>query len=707
MDIVFGENSSELEVTTLRETLQNMNISGTLYLGYPALSTADATVFVDALLVSASHGLVAFDLSFQQNMPVGNEEIAKLNESQDQIYAALYNKLNVYKGLRKGRSVAVQINVVSCHPALAAVGRREDVIACAPDELSNVMEGFDPLPEELLRPLNAAIQRVSTLRPPNRREGVKKAGSRGAVLKIIENEIANLDQWQKQAAIESANGPQRIRGLAGSGKTIVLALKAAYLHMRHPEWKIAVTFQTRSLYQQFRDLVRRFTFEHNQNEPDWNNLRIMHAWGSQSSPGIYSTICEHYEINPQNWKTASIKYGNHAFEGVCKEINSTTKKYGQQEIFDVILVDEAQDFPSEFFRMIYRVAAPPHRIIWAYDDLQNLGDYVMHGEDELFGFDENGQPFVALENRVDKPREDIVLPVCYRNTPWALTVAHALGFGIYRKEGPVQMFEEPSTWTRIGYERQRGALTLGQKVSLRRSADSFPKYFEKLIDQDDAVVWRTFSSNSKQYEALAESVRADLDGDELEPADILIVLPDAYAFRKIGGAILQTLFANGVNAHLVGVTSSMDEMFQSGSVAITHIYRAKGNEAPMVYVLHSEYCQTGIELIRKRNILFTAITRSKCWVRIFGVGDGMDKLRFEIEEVRRRNFGIEFDYPSEERIRHIAKIHRDMTDDERSAWKRKLDNVDEVLTAVIEGDLPQEALSPEVLEKLVKLNGRK
>lgn len=46
----------------------------------------------------------------------------------------------------------------------------------------------------------------------------------------------------KKAAFEIPEGPQRIRGLAGSGKTIVLALKAAYLHTQYPDMKIAVTF---------------------------------------------------------------------------------------------------------------------------------------------------------------------------------------------------------------------------------------------------------------------------------------------------------------------------------------------------------------------------------------------------------------------------------------------------------------------------------
>ena len=56
-----------------------------------------------------------------------------------------------------------------------------------------------------------------------------------------------LDHLQSRIVIETVEDVQRIRGLAGSGKTIVLALKAAYLHASHPEWRIAVTFLTRSI----------------------------------------------------------------------------------------------------------------------------------------------------------------------------------------------------------------------------------------------------------------------------------------------------------------------------------------------------------------------------------------------------------------------------------------------------------------------------
>ena len=100
-----------------------------------------------------------------------------------------------------------------------------------------------------------SLQKIASIKPRKKRENVKNSGSKGDIIKKIEKEIANLDQWQKKAALEIVDGPQRIRGLAGSGKTIVLALKAAYLHAQYPEWDIVVTYYTRSLWQQYRDLI--------------------------------------------------------------------------------------------------------------------------------------------------------------------------------------------------------------------------------------------------------------------------------------------------------------------------------------------------------------------------------------------------------------------------------------------------------------------
>ena len=123
----------------------------------------------------------------------------------------------------------------------------------------------------------------------------------------------------------------------------------------------------------------------------------------------------------------------------------------------------------------------------------------------------------------------------------------------------------------------------------------------------------------------------------------------------------------------------------------------------MVYFVNADSCQTDVELSRKRNFLFTGITRSMCWVRIFGVGDRMRALQAEVDEVRSRGFKLEFMYPDRKRLKHLAKIHRDRTDEERAELERKLGAMDDVVSALLDGDLPPEAIPEHIRRKLSTL----
>ncbi len=350
--------------------------------------------------------------------------------------------------------------------------------------------------------------------------------------------------------------------------------------------------------------------------------------------------------------------------------------------------------------MLYNVVVPPRRIMWAYDDLQNLGDYEMRSEEVLFGSDANGEPLVRLRNEADKPKEDIVLPVCYRNTPWALATAHALGFGIYRPQGLVQMFDEASIWPRIGYEVVGGRLELGHHVRMRRRPDSYPPYFPNLVDPIDAVQARVFGTEQEQYDALAQEITRNLREDELGYGDILIVLSNTYSSKMVGARLMSALAQSDIPSHLVGVTASRDEVFQKGSIAITHIHCAKGNEAAMVYIVNADYCHGGFELSRKRNILFTAITRSRCWVRIFGVGDPMAGLKAECDAALAHDFELDFEYPTQEQIGKLARVHRDMTEQERRQWQGKVTAIEEVFRALEAGEVPLDALPKSVRDRL-------
>ncbi len=529
LEVVYGESRNRVAAQHLVDLLLPIVDDGTIFLAYPVLTTADERVEVDGLLVSESHGLIAFLVA--ESMPEDDADWARLVESQDRLYSALEGNLRRYEGLRDGRRLAVEPVTATVFPypvvspaAAKGGGHYADFNGIA--EIVRKLPGIGP---DIKRNLDAALQRVSTIKPAKKRANVEKPSSRGAKLKEIEKGIANLDRWQKAAAIESPESPQRIRGLAGSGKTVVLSLKAAYWHTQHPKWTIALTFASRALYQQIDDLVTRFTFEHSNDKPDAAKLQIMHSWGSRWHAGVYSSIAAAMGEPARDFSYARGQYGmDDAFRGICRELLDVVEARLENvtPIFDAVLIDEAQDLPPEFFQLVYHFTKPPKRIVWGYDELQKLSESVMPSTDELFGVDRDGQSRVSLENPINGPRRDIVLPVCYRNSPWALVTAHALGMGTYRvPDGLIQHPDDPQLWAEIGYSPIHGNLNLGELVTLQRRLDATPQYFSELLSSDDAVVIKGFNSQQAQDQWVAEQIRINLTEDELEPDDILIVLP--------------------------------------------------------------------------------------------------------------------------------------------------------------------------------------
>src|SRR5262249_7479022 len=157
-----------------------------------------------------------------------------------------------------------------------------------------------------------------------------------------------------------------------------------------------------------------------------------------------------------------------------------------------------------------------------------------------------------------------------------------------------------------------------------------------------------FSDEQAQDAWVASEIVKNLTSDELDPDDILIVLPDTYRAKSRAPRLQRELGRAGIMSHLVGVASSTDSVFRSGSVAIAHIYRAKGNEAPMVYALDSQYAAQDFNAVSRRNTLFTAITRSRAWVRIVGWGPSFAPIAGETSTVIANGFRLEFRIPTDD-----------------------------------------------------------
>ena len=664
-------------VNTLKSILKE---DGTIYLGYPLISDSENSKKIDALFMSEDKGLIAFVIHDDNTKE-------SIMDDQDRLYYLLDYNLKKYPSLRRRRELAFSPVVISWIPVSENIcGLDDDYICANSNTLKREMDSIKGFDKEIYPKLCEVLQKVSNIKPRKKRESVRIEGSKGDIIKKIEAQITNLDKWQKIAALEIPDGPQRIRGLAGSGKTIVLALKAAYLHVQHPEWNIAITFYTRSLAQQYMELVRRFVYEYTGDEPDWEKLMIMHSWGTIAEKGIYSMAAINCGMEPVNYLNAKAKYGEKlAFEGVCNEVKNNLKN--KEKLFDAILIDEAQDLPMSFFKICHNIVKEPKRLIWAYDELQNLKETSMPSLEEMFGVDDSGNLNISLESGENEAKRDIILPLCYRNPPWTLALAHAIGFGIYRDRGKVQMFSELNLWEDIGYKVEGGKLNYGSDVTLVRRSDATPKYFNELLNIEDSLKIERFDNQENQYQWVANEIEKNINEDELEADDILVIFPDAYYSKSDYRRFARYLHEKGIGTLLAGVDVGRNTFKMEDVVSCSGIYRAKGNEAPMVYIVNSEYSVDGPELIKLRNILFTAITRSRAWVRICGVGNGMDELTDEINKCVSNNFKLKFKVPTIDEIKSMREKYKDISKEENKKIQKARNDIRSIISSFESGSV--------------------
>ena len=592
IDIVRGTNQKPVASAELGALLSNSqaNLSGQLFIGYPIIGTSEGSHLIDALWISEDNGIVIFDL-------IEGIDVADYTSRQDDSANKLEAKLRAHKDLMHRRELLIPIHTVSFAPAISNPSSHvEECYALANAEsLRVVLEKFNwgGTRGELYEKALSAIESLSAIRQTRTKRRIKSANSRGHKLKRLEDSIATLDHRQSKAVIETVEGVQRIRGLAGSGKTIVLALKAAYLHAHHPDWRIAVTFNTRSLKGYFHRLINNFSLEQTSAEPDWENLRIVNAWGAPGGyerDGIYHEFCVVHDLEYLDLRAARGRFGSRSvFSKICELAIDQVRE--SKPIYDAILIDEAQDFSPAFLRLCHMLLKDPKRLVYAYDELQNLSEESLPAPEEIFGRNDEGSSSVGFNDAGgDGPRQDLILEKCYRNSRPLLVTAHALGFGIYREPpregetGLIQMFDNPQLWTEVGYQVEDGELSDDRQVTLRRTTDTSPGFLEEHSSIDDLVQFIQFDSEKEQAEWLASAIKKNLEDDELRYDDIVVINPDPLTTRRNVGPIRRRLFDMGINSHLAGVETDPDTFFQidEESVTFTGVFRAKGNEAGMV-----------------------------------------------------------------------------------------------------------------------------
>lgn len=648
----------------------------TMYYQFPLIREANGSVAVsNIMIVSRYYGVIIFkaDTILKKR---NDSELSKMDEELLNIENTIFSKLikSSNKKLKKGkRDLSFNLSSALYLPKYSeSISDIDSKVVKTVTDLKAFFKECkcSELSEEVMTEIFSIIDASSSIvKAKERIIEDSDTSSKAYYLHKLEAEIANFDDKQKYAALSQLEGPQRIRGLAGSGKTIILCMKAAILHLRNPKLQILYTYTTKSLHDYIEMLITRFYKSMSDGlTPDFDSaIHIQHSWGGRNLKGVYYEACSDNNILPIDFQTARRKSSSDsAFDYICKDLlkqsnGKLNKKY------DYILIDEAQDFEPSFYQ-VCRALVKNDCLVWCYDDLQNIfhvdiQDTIKTFQNEYGATGINLGELQALHPDMDN---DIVLPKSYRNPKEILVLAHAIGFGIYN-ENLIQMLQNNEHWEDLGYTVLKGNCQNNQRMLIERNPECSPLSLSTYQTPDDII--EVFSAKDFQCEIkwIGAKIVEAIQQDKLRPDDITVICIDDRNAKTYFDCITSYLADYDIFTHNLSTNLYETGFTADKCVTLSTVYKAKGNEAAMVFVAGCDVVEKEKDNRTMRNKVFTAFTRAKAWLRISGVAIEDSSLVREINTIKEKDFKLDFIYKT------APIIQRDLdTANEKRATKRKL-----------------------------------
>ncbi len=147
--------------------------------------------------------------------------------------------------------------------------------------------------------------------------------------------IRTLDLQQERTAKSILEGHRVLKGVAGSGKTLVITCRAKYLKKIQPEWKILIVCFNISLCQYIQQLLAVSELY-----SDTSGIQVHHYHGLIKA--LTGANMRRFDLETsEEWEARMCAILRHAIA-----TGTSTTKY------DAILIDEGQDFAVEWLRSL-------------------------------------------------------------------------------------------------------------------------------------------------------------------------------------------------------------------------------------------------------------------------------------------------------------------------------------------------------------------
>ena len=375
-------------------------------------------------------------------------------------------------------------------------------------------------------------------------------------------EVKALDLSQESIAKNIGDGHRILKGVAGSGKTLVLACRAKYLKTIYPDYKILVVCYNNSLCNHLRQMFG----------DDFN--------GKIEVLNFHSVVKKITSANLSMLKNEKqADYNSRVGQILLDYLEESDLSDTQQ--YDAILIDEGQDFAQEWIIGLSKlVKAESNNILFCYDPAQNI-----------FNRKKPSWRSVGLQVQGKKPVE---LYKCYRNTKEILDIAKA-----FLNPKQFESLQNNDEYDRV-LDPDTGECKTGEYPSIyhendvRHLADLIARKIRQLLKSDVAPKdIAVLQAKSAEYDIFINELKTKLES----------YVPDAGAEFIFSSAEKKALDLN------------------KNSIKVMNVESSKGLEFPHVFFVgldHMPRLGENRDLDSERKLAYVGMTRAQNKLFILG-----------------------------------------------------------------------------------------
>jgi len=302
-----------------------------------------------------------------------------------------------------------------------------------------------------------------------------------SIAKVLPDIVRVMDMQQEQLARNLGEGHRIVHGVAGSGKTLILAYRCLHLKELALRKPILVLCYNVTLASKLRQMLA------THGVGDTVHIYSFHQWcGDQ---------LRLYQVD----YARSRDYGENLGRMIDALSDAVTKNRVPRAQYAAILIDEGHDFEPDWFRLVVQMIDPEtNSLLLLYDDAQSIY--------------ERRQKFSWASVGIQAKGRTTILKINYRNTVELLTVAYDF-VGAYIAEGVKDEeipLVEPSCVGRRGAKPEIDKLA-NFEAEIARIADwLLERRSEGVAGSDMAVIYR-YKYQAEKLEAGLKKRGIDID----------------------------------------------------------------------------------------------------------------------------------------------------------------------------------------------------